>query len=341
MKCGHYSQLLRVARPAPGLGPRHVSSCSCALLVVAAMVGPIPAKAIAPEQNDQPAIMEEGNPAEENNSPAPGGDAPPETTRVAAETIDTVQPGQLEPGVTVTGPETIPPYTPAELDAVRAKHGLPPMPSEAPRRARWRCLIADPTCGTTIEVTATSAYVRRFAQVSSSGGNTRSWNSGRADYSVTWLTPALSKTVGRQQFNLVSMGATGGVIVAEDYELWGKMGFASRFWLGRGAWSPALEFQSGLSFLLRTRANSEEGPSAGRSPVGFHADVGLNIGGWGAVVLGGQYETPLARNDVPAALRTRPGGALFIGFRGNLLWGAPVAAAITTQALTQRLVESD
>jgi hypothetical protein len=68
-------------------------------------------------------------------------------------------------------------------------------------------------------------------------------------------------------------------------------------------------------------------------------DVGFGFGGWGAIVLGGQLDTPLVREELPPVVRINPSGMVFIGFRGNLAWGGPAALGVATHAVTQRLVE--
>ncbi|MGB1278083.1 MAG: hypothetical protein ACPG77_20220, partial [Nannocystaceae bacterium] len=73
-------------------------------------------------------------------------------------------------------------------------------------------------------------------------------------------------------------------------------------------------------------------------PVGITADVGLGIGGFGALIIGGQINPALAREDIPEPVRVSSSGMFFVGFRGNILWGAPAALAVTTHAVTQRSV---
>ena len=53
-------------------------------------------------------------------------------------------------------------------------------------------------------------------------------------------------------------------------------------------------------------------------------------------MFGGQYDSPLARQDIPGEYRTSAAGMLYFGFRGNILWGAPAGAALATHGLTQR-----
>src|SRR5690606_33284304 len=76
-----------------------------------------------------------------------------------------------------------------------------------------------------------------------------------------------------------------------------------------------------------------------RSPVGVHADIGFGLGGFGAIVVGGQYDSPLAREDLPEQFRISSSGMFYVGFRGNIIWGGPAAAAFGTQVATTRLVE--
>jgi hypothetical protein len=53
-----------------------------------------------------------------------------------------------------------------------------------------------------------------------------------------------------------------------------------------------------------------------------------------ALVIGGQYDSPLAREDVSERFRTSAAGMFFVGLRGNILWGGPAAAAVLTHGLT-------
>jgi len=77
-----------------------------------------------------------------------------------------------------------------------------------------------------------------------------------------------------------------------------------------------------------------------RGPLGFTADVGFGFGGFGSLVVGGQFDSPLAREDVPDVERIPVSGMFYIGFRGNILWGLPAAAAIGTHAATSRLIKA-
>ncbi len=63
-----------------------------------------------------------------------------------------------------------------------------------------------------------------------------------------------------------------------------------------------------------------------RSPIGFVADIGTGLGGFGAIVLGGR-PTAAARRARTCRRRCamQAGGMFYISFRGNILWGAPAA----------------
>ncbi len=115
-----------------------------------------------------------------------------------------------------------------------------------------------------------------------------------------------------------------------------------RYWFGRGRWAPTLELTSALSYKLGSRPTKDLPDDVKprfqmtRGPVGFTADVGVGLGGFGAIVIGGQYDSPMAREDVPDIAKVSAAGMFFVGFRGNILWGGPAAAAILTHGLTQR-----
>lgn len=233
-------------------------------------------------------------------------------------------------------------YDEKDLATLRARHDAP-VESPPPREpVRWRCLIADPTCRHTFEVVAMGAYAMRFQQGDVREQNARRWSTGRAQYDFWADLPVLVETIGKSKYTKMSLGPKGGVIFSDTGDLWGNVGIAGRYWLGTGRWAPAIEFTSALSFKIGGRPTRDLGGEdpkweMQRGPVGFTADVGFGLGGFGAIVFGGQYDSPLAREDVPERFRTAAAGMFFIGFRGNILWGGPAAAAILTHGLTQRL----
>ncbi len=232
-------------------------------------------------------------------------------------------------------------YTKADLDAVRRRHGLSPEPAPDPRKVRWRCLIADPLCGFTIEVQALGAFAPRFRQGDVRERSARRWSSGRAQYDVWVNLPVLTEARGRTRYTRMTLGPKAGAIFSDTGDTWGNLGIVGRYWLGRGRFAPAIEFTSALAFKIAHRrtdelAGSQPRYEMQRGPVGITADVGLSIGGYAALVFGGQYDSPLAREDVPERFRTQASGMLFVGLRGNILWGGPAATAVMAHGLTQR-----
>ncbi len=230
-------------------------------------------------------------------------------------------------------------YSEADLAAVRERHELDPASPPGREPARWRCLIADPTCRFTFEINATAAYARRFRQGDVQRSDLDRWNSTRAQYDFWMNLPALVETEGKSKYTRLSLGPKGGVIFSDTGDLWGNVGIAARYWLGRGRWAPTIEFSSALSFKLGTREPAtdfaEERFRMQRGPVGFTADVGVGLGGFGAIVIGGQYDSPLAREEIPEELRVVSSGMFYVGFRGNILWGGPAAAAVLAHGLTR------
>jgi hypothetical protein len=258
---------------------------------------------------------------------------------VAASAGDNV-PTVTEPAETPVAPTPVaaegPPfYTDADMAALRDRYDLAPLPTEAPQRARWRCLIADPTCTFNVEVNATSAYAYRVQQGSPASDAISRWHSGRSQYDVWVNLPGVVETHGKYRYTRLSLGPKGGVIVSDSKTLWGNAGLAMRYWFGRGRWAPTLELSSALTFRLTTE-NMDGVIATRRSPIGVTADVGFGLGGFGALIIGGQYDSPLAREDVSEVARVYPSGMFFVGFRGNIVWGAPAAAAVGTTALSQR-----
>ncbi|MCR9159342.1 MAG: hypothetical protein ACE37F_08505 [Nannocystaceae bacterium] len=243
------------------------------------------------------------------------------------------------------GPDGPPFYDDADTASLRARHEIEVEPLERTEGPRWRCLIADPACGRSVEVNALAAYSFRGRQGDvSGGGNDPRWHSGRAQYDV-WLNfPVMTEVVGNKKFTRMTLAPKGGLIASDGGSTWGNLGMAFRYWLGRGRWAPAVEFTSALSFKLGENArgmDNERGDwTMTRGPVGFTADVGFGLGGFGSIVVGGQYDSPFAREEISDEYRTAAGGAFFIGFRGNILWGGPAAAAVATHAVTQRSVQT-
>lgn len=236
----------------------------------------------------------------------------------------------------VEGPAEAPPhYTEEDVDRLRERYKLAPDPRVEPRKPKWRCLIPDPMCGFGVEVLATTAFAYRARQGNVAvDGVFTDWNSARVAYDL-WLDfSAHTQTIGTYKYTRLTLGPKLGVVGSDNADLWGNMGIALRYWFGIGKWAPALEFTSALSFKLTgERANVV---TTQRSPVGVTADIGLNIGGWGAIIFGGQYDSPLAREEIPERFRVSAAGQVFVGFRGNILWGAPAAASVATHIAISR-----
>src|SRR5690606_9772049 len=148
-------------------------------------------------------------------------------------------------------------------------------------------------------------------------------HSARVAYELWVNFPAHTQTVGTYKFTRLTLGPKVAVVASDNQDLWGNFGIALRYWFGTQKWSPALEFSSALIFKLMCERAGITMPQ--RSPVGITADIGVNIGGWGAIILSGKYDSPLAREEIPEKFRVSAAGQVFIGFRGNILWGAPAA----------------
>lgn len=232
-------------------------------------------------------------------------------------------------------------YTDAEMQQLRLRHGLEASPPPSERKSRWRCLIADPTCGLVVEVQATSGYAYRVRQGDvASPGDLYRWSSARVQYDVWVSIPTLVEQRGSFKYTRVSLGPKGGIIASDSKDVWGNVGFAGRYWFKRGRWSPTIEFSSGLAFKVAGIQKPDGRFDNVRSPIGFVADIGIGLGGFGAIVLGGQFDSPLAREDVPEKVRTQAAGMFYIGFRGNILWGAPAVFGVATHAAALRGVNA-
>lgn len=309
-------------------------------LAAAPAAGPAAAPA-APGAAEREPVSEAPPPAPELPlEPAP----PPEQPELAPPAPEEPDAdAELLAGATVTPEEGDPPYySDADMARLRQRHRLPE-PPKSERKARFRCWIADPTCSFNIEVNATSAYAYRVRQDSvAEAGQVSKWSSGRAQYDLWINLPVVVETAGRFRYTRMTLGPKGGVIVSDSKTIWGNVGLALRYWFGRGRWAPTFEFTSAITFKVAdaTRGDPDPGLQTRRSPAGITADVGVGLGGFGAIIVGGQYDAPLAREDISDAYRVPSQGMFFLGFRGNIVWGGPAAAAIGTHALTQRLVQA-
>jgi hypothetical protein len=231
-------------------------------------------------------------------------------------------------------------YTPADMATLRARHGLDPAPPTSERKPVFRCWIADPTCGLVVEVNATSAFAYRARQGKvTDAGDILKWNSARVQYDIWVSIPTMTESRGKFRFTRLSLGPKGGVIASDGKDIWGNVGIAGRYWFSRKRFAPNLEFTSALVFKVAGINRNNHFDSA-RGPLGFTADVGFGIGGFGSIIVGGQFDSPLAREDVPDVERTPVSGMFYIGFRGNILWGLPAAAAVGTHAAANRLVKT-
>jgi hypothetical protein len=296
-----------------------------------------PAPTDAPADAAPTDVTSEPAPTDAPSEPVPT-DAPsePEPTDVAAEPEPEPGEGELRVAAERPGP---PYYVETDLAELRTRHGVEAASPPPGEPARWRCLIADPTCRHSFEVHAMGAYAYRARQGDVSRGTVDRWHSARAQYDFWLSLPALVETEGKNRYTRMSMGPKGGVVISDTGDLWGNLGIATRYWLGRGRWAPNIEITSALTFKLATREAMGDAAAERfrmqRGPVGFQADVGFGLGGFGAIVVGGQYDSPLAREDVSEQYRVVSSGMFFVGFRGNILWGGPALAAVAAHGSTR------
>ena len=306
-----FAQQPPIQRPtAPGPAPAPVTS----------PVAPVPVAPVAPAPTTvEPApittpVDDAPTPVPEDMSPAPA-------------------------SVPVPAPEVGPPfYRPEDMQALRQRHGLDPKPPTVERKPVFRCWVADPTCGFVIELNATSAYAVRAEQGSVNKANDiKRWSSARVQYDVWFSIPTMVETRGKFRYTRLSLGPKGGVVASDSKDIWGNVGIAGRYWFSRKRFAPNLEFTSSLVFKV-AGINRAGNFDSVRGPMGFSADIAFGLGGFGSIVVGGQFDSPLAREDVPDVERVSAGGMFFLGFRGNIVWGAPAALAVATHAITTRAV---
>ena len=278
------------------------------------------------------------------NAPAATEAAPAATEAAPAEQASAEDVFDLRDGYSMTPPEEGPPFYDAkDEEELRARFDLQSGDAQGSEigkgKRAFRCWVADPSCGWTLELQATSAYARRFRQGNVSEQQVFQWNSGRAQYDLWLNLPVVSEIVGERRYTRLTLGPKGGVIANEEQSLWGNFGVGMRYWFKQGSWSPTLEISSGVSFwLYGERGNFGVGQQ--RSPLGITGDIGVGVGGWGSIIVGGQVNTALARSDLPDEIRISTSGSFFVGFRGNIVWGLPAVASVATQGLTQRYVNS-
>lgn len=285
-----------------------------------------PSEAAPIESPSETSVESPPEPPVEGPSEAP----PPSLSQASVDELATARASEPAPSS-----EPTPHYTQADIDRLRERYGIAPDPRVEPRKPKWRCLIPDPMCGFGVELTATTAYAYRIRQGDISvEGAFFDWSSARVAYDVWINVPAHTQTLGAYKFTRLTLGPKVAVVASDNQDLWGNFGVALRYWFGVRKWSPALEFSSALSFKLVGERASTTAPQ--RSPVGITADIGISVGGWGAIIVGGQYDSPLAREELPEKFRSSAGGQVFVGFRGNILWGAPAAAAVGTHIAIQR-----
>ena len=269
-------------------------------------------------------------------APAPAPPAPVVTPAPAPTTPVTPAVAPVAPAV---APERSGPpfYGPADMQVLRTRYGLDPDPPAVERKPVFRCWVADPTCGFVVEVNATSAYAYRLRQGNVKDLVVNRWNSARVQYDVWFSIPTMVETRGNLRYTRLSLGPKGGVIASDSKDIWGNVGIAGRYWFSRKRFAPNLEFTSALVFKV-AGTNQMGKFDTVRGPLGFTVDVGFGLGGFGALVVGGQFDSPLAREDIPDGERTATAGMFYLGFRGNIVWGAPAAAAVATHAIATRRI---
>ena len=266
--------------------------------------------------------------------------APSGTSRVTTAPAPTTP---VTPAVAPVAPAVAPErsgppfYGPADMQVLRTRYGLDPDPPAVERKPVFRCWVADPTCGFVVEVNATSAYAYRLRQGNVKDLVVNRWNSARVQYDVWFSIPTMVETRGNLRYTRLSLGPKGGVIASDSKDIWGNVGIAGRYWFSRKRFAPNLEFTSALVFKV-AGTNQMGKFDTVRGPLGFTVDVGFGLGGFGALVVGGQFDSPLAREDIPDGERTATAGMFYLGFRGNIVWGAPAAAAVATHAIATRRI---
>lgn len=302
----------------------------------ASAVAPAPAPAPTPAPTPAPAPAPA--PALAPATPAPAPVTPAPAPAPAAVTPATPITPATAPAVTPPPERSGPPfYGPADMQALRTRYGLEPDPPTVERRPVFRCWVADPTCGFVVEVNATTAYAYRLRQGSVKDPVVNRWNSLRVQYDVWFSIPTMVETRGNLRYTRLSLGPKGGVIASDSKDIWGNVGIAGRYWFSRKKFAPAFEFTSALVF--KVAGNNRMGNfDTVRGPLGFAVDVGVGLGGFGAIVVGGQFDSPLAREDVPQDDWTASAGMFYLGFRGNIVWGAPAGAAVAAHAIANRRI---
>jgi hypothetical protein len=141
------------------------------------------------------------------------------------------------------------------------------------------------------------------------------------------------ETRGKYRYTRLSLGPKGGVIASDSKDIWGNVGIAGRYWFGRKAFAPSLEFTSALVFKVagRNRLTATSTTSAARSaspPTSASASAASARSSSAASSTARSPARTSPTSEAPAA------GMFYLGFRGNILWGAPAALAVGTHAAT-------
>jgi hypothetical protein len=122
------------------------------------------------------------------------------------------------------------------------------------------------------------------------------------------------------------------VIASDSRDLWGNLGLAGRYWFGRKAFAPSIEFSAALAFKIagRNRLTDAQPVRQRPRPDGLHRRHRLRH----RRLRSDRRRRPVRRRPVacPSTSRTSAAGMFFLGFRGNILWGAPAALAVGTHA---------
>jgi hypothetical protein len=240
------------------------------------------------------------------------------------------RPPSPAPTVEKPGP---PFYTDADMQALRTRYGLEADPPTGRAPAGVPLLDRRPD----LRLRRRAQRHQRLRLPPAPGqrrhpNDVNRWNSARVQYDIWLSIPTMVETRGKYRYTRLSLGPKGGVIASDSKDIWGNVGLAGRYWFGRKAFAPSIEFTSALAFKVAGRNRLTDPQLRQRPrPARLHRRRRLRH----RRLRSDRRRRPVRQPAQPVDEQDdSAAGMFFLGFRGNILWGAPAGAAVGTHAAT-------